>query len=300
MGDQQEEKESIRKRIGLRLLRASEKLPLPLTRKVGGLLGLVYYAANAKRRRIAKTNIALCFPELDDAGRKRILLGSYKAYGQGIMDLPHLWWGSDEKFNNMIEFEGLEFVTPLREQKTPIIFVTSHKPGTDFGGVGISSLMPMASMMKPMKDATLNKLFIKGRTRFGARMIMRDQGLRLVIQSMRNYKQCFYYIPDEDFGPEQSVFAPFFGIPRATLPTLGRLAKITGAAVIPAFAHTTPTGYKVIFDAPLKNLPGPNTINDAARLNAAVEKDIRRAPDQYIWTFKWFKTRPPGEPDIYE
>ncbi len=286
--------------MGLALLRASEKLPLPLTRVFGSLLGLIYYVANKKRRHIARTNIALCFPELGRRERRRILIGSYKAYGQGIMDLPHLWWGSDDKFNRMIEFEGLENVEPLMAQKKPIIFVTSHKPGTDFGGVAISSLMPMVSMMKPMKDPALNQLFIQGRTRFGARMVMRDQGLRQVIQSMRNYKQCFYYIPDEDFGADNSVFAPFFGIQRATLPTLGRLARITGAEVIPAFAHITPTGYKVIFDNPMDNLPGPDALSDAKRLNTAVEKDIRRAPEQYIWTFKWFKTRPPGEADIYE
>jgi len=286
--------------MGLALLRASEKLPLSVTRKIGSLLGLLYYAANKKRRNIARTNIELCFPELGKPQQRRILIGSYKAYGQGIMDLPHLWWGSDEKFNEMIEFEGLKHVQPLIQQKKPIIFVTSHKPGTDFGGVGISSLMPMVSMMKPMKDPQLNRLFIQGRTRFGAHMVMRDQGLRLVIQSMRKNKQSFYYIPDEDFGAENTVFAPFFGVQRATLPTLGRLARITGAEVIPAFAHITPTGYKVIFDKPIDNLPGPDALSDAKRLNTAVEKDIRRAPDQYIWTFKWFKTRPPGEADIYE
>ena len=300
MGEKIESRHPQRQRVSLRLLRLTEKLPLAVTRKIGSLLGLLYFAFNKKRRKIAKTNIALCFPDLTEPEHRRIMLGSYKAYGQGVMDLPHLWWGSDEKFNKMIEFEGMAHFQGFVESDQPIIFITSHKPGTDFGGVGISSLMPMVSMMKPMKDPELNQFFIKGRTRFGARMVMREQGLRLVLQSMRNYKQSFYYIPDEDFGAEQSVFAPFFGIPRATLPTLGRLVKITGAAVIPAFAHITPTGYKVIFDEPLTDLPGPNKLNDAAKLNRAVEKDIRRAPDQYIWTFKWFKTRPEGEPDLYE
>lgn len=291
---------STSKRFGLSLLRASEKLPLPVTRKIGSLLGLAYYAANKKRRHIAKTNISLCFPELSESEQRRIMLRSYKAYGQGIMDLPHLWWGSDKKFNKMIEFEGLEAASSLLDQQIPVIFVTSHKPGTDFGGVAVSRLTPMVSMMKPMKDPALNELFIKGRTRYGARMVMRDQGLRLAIQSMRNYNQSFYYIPDEDFGAEHTVFAPFFGIQRATLPTLGRLAKITKAIVIPTFAHITPTGYKVIFDPPLTGLPGPNPGFDATVLNVAVENDVRRAPNQYIWTFKWFKTRPEGEADFYE
>ncbi len=285
--------------IGLRLLRLSEKLPLPVTRKIGALLGLLFYAVNRKRRNIARTNIALCFPELGERARRRILIDSYKAYGQGIMDLSYLWWGSDEKFHRMLEFEGLEHVQPLLDENAPIIYVTSHKPGTDFGGVGISTLNPAISMMKPVKDPEINRLLIKGRTRFGGRMVMRDQGLRPVIQSMRREKRAFYYIPDEDFGAEETVFAPFFGIQRATLPTLGRLAKITRATVVPAFAHITPTGYKVIFDKPLTQLPGPTAEDDAARLNAVVESDIRRAPDQYLWTLKWFKTRPEGERDFY-
>lgn len=109
----------------------------------------------------------------------------------------------------------------------------------------------------------------------------------------------FYYLPDEDLGPRHSVFAPFFGIPAATLPTLGRLASAAEAAVIPCYTRLVPGGYEVRLDPPLADFPTGDPVADATRMNAEIERALRTMPEQYLWTFKLFKTRPPGETHPY-
>ena len=155
-------------------------------------------------------------------------------------------------------------------------------------------------MFKPPRDALLNWFINKGRMRFGARLLTRKQGMRPVLRGLRQ-GTAFYYIPDEDFGPKRSVFAPFFGIPTATLPTLARLAAIADAVVIPLFVRMLPggDGYEMVLSAPLQDFPSDNPVVDAARMNRVLEASIRKVPEQYMWTLKLFKTRPVNVPSPY-
>lgn len=286
--------------LALGFLKAGAYLPLRVSRGIGALLGLLVMLVNKKRRRIADTNLRICFPELSQPQRLKLRRQSYINFGQGIYDLGRLWWRSNDVFNGMIEYEGLDYYLHAVKQDKPVILLTSHKPGTDFAGVAVSRLHPVVSMMKREKNDRFNALLLKGRTRFGGSMIMRDEGLRPALKAMRRENKSFYYIPDEDFGEQGSVFAPFFDVPRATLTSLGRLSKMAGAVVVPCFGHLSRRGYKVVFYPPFEHFPSDDAIEDATRMNRIIEQDIRRAPAQYLWTFKWFKTRPAGEPDIYD
>ena len=110
-----------------------------------------------------------------------------------------------------------------------------------------------------------------------------------------------WYTPDIDAGRRNSVFAPFFGIPTATLTTTSRLAARTDAIVLPTFFYRNANGqgYRVVFKAPLENFPSGNDEIDAIHLNAAIEQAVRIAPTQYLWQYKRFKTRPAGEKRFY-
>jgi KDO2-lipid IV(A) lauroyltransferase len=111
-----------------------------------------------------------------------------------------------------------------------------------------------------------------------------------------------YYVPDEDFGAKQSVFVPFFGVPTATLPVLGRLAETTDALVVPCFTRTLPggRGYEVTLAEPLADFPTGDATEDARRMNQALEAGVKAMPEQYMWTFKWFRTRPDNGPSPYD
>ena len=112
----------------------------------------------------------------------------------------------------------------------------------------------------------------------------------------------FYYLPDQDPGPRRAVFAPFFEVPTATWPALGRIAKLCAVPVLPCPTYILPggAGFEIVIEKPLPNFPTGTHEGDAQRMNSAIEDCIRRDPSQYFWVHKRFKTRPPGETSIYD
>ena len=107
--------------------------------------------------------------------------------------------------------------------------------------------------------------------------------------------------PDMDYGPRDAVFVPFFGVPAATVTSLSRLAKISGAAVLPCTTQILPggQGYVVRIEPPWENYPSDDVEADTRRMNAWLEERIRQMPEQYYWVHKRFKTRPEGAASLY-
>ncbi len=283
----------------LALLRACAPLSLRLGRAVGSLLGWAFFIVNRKRRRIARLNLRLCFPELSSRQRARLLRRHFLMTGRSYADLGFLAWASAARVDRKIRVLGLEHLQAQAERTRRVILLVPHCLGVNLGGV-VARHYPMFSMFKPPRNALLDWFLNKSRMRFGCRLLTRKQGMRPVVRALRQ-GMAFYYIPDEDFGPARSVFAPFFGVHTATLPTLGRLAKLADAAVIPVFVRMLPAdkGCEVVLKPPLENFPSGDRTTDAARMNKVLEENIREIPEQYMWTFKLFKTRPDNAPSPY-
>ena len=110
-----------------------------------------------------------------------------------------------------------------------------------------------------------------------------------------------WYAPDQDFGALHSVFAPFMGITCATLTAPARLAKMSGAPVVPFFPQRLDdgSGYRLLLLPALENFPSQDDVADATRINAVIETAVRRAPEQYLWLHRRFKTRPANEAPLY-
>jgi Kdo2-lipid IVA lauroyltransferase/acyltransferase len=276
-------------------------LPRRAALKLGGAIGGLFYRHNAKRREIARINIRFCFPELGKAAQEELVREHFRCYGINVVDFGLAWWGSSRRVSRWVRFRGVEAIDAAHGAGHPVILITPHAIGMDLGGILLSSRYPTVSMMKRAPDELLNWMLRRGRERKGALMIMRDEGLRPLVRGIRQGRQC-YFIPDEDFGPEHSVFAPFFGVPTATLTSVARLARITGAQVFAVITWLDPhTGrYTVDVGPALEGFPVGDAEHDAARVNAALEDRIRIAPAQYMWTLRWFKTRPGGEPSPYD
>jgi Kdo2-lipid IVA lauroyltransferase/acyltransferase len=275
------------------------RLPLFASRALGAGVGYLMMM-NRKRRAIVRVNLALCFPALDTAARERLLRLHFVRAGQAMVDFGFLAWASETRLLRKTRFHGLEHFLD-HAGKRNMILLAPHMVGLNFGGSMLNQrFRRMFSMMKRQSNPVIDWMLNKARLRFGGDVLMRTQGLRPVIRGLREGMP-FYYLPDEDFGPSESVFAPFFGVPTATLATLGRLAKSADAIVVPCFSKILPggRGYEVILYPPLKNFPTGDRTRDAARMNAAMEEGIREMPEQYLWTFKLFKTRPHGAPPPY-
>jgi KDO2-lipid IV(A) lauroyltransferase len=286
--------------LGMGLLWLLALLPLALTRALGAALGLAMYATNAKRRRIARINLRLCFPEWSERERTRMLRRHYIVYGESFTDLGHLAWNSRARLRRMVRVRGLEHYQGAVASGRNVILLVPHVAGMNLGGTVLSAEHPTFSMYKAQRNDLADWFLNRGRMRFGARLLERDQGLRPVVHALKQ-GLVFYYLPDEDFGPRHSVFAPFFNLTTATLPTLGRLAQMTNAVVIPCFARLLPwgRGCEVVLYPPLENYPGGDELADATHMNRALEAGIRDMPEQYMWTLKLFRTRPDGAINPY-
>ena len=281
-------------------LRALALLPLALTRAAGVVLGELMYRANAKRRRIARINLALCFPHFTPAQRERLLRRHFHLAGQSYLDIAFLAWASERRFQRKTRVIGTEHLRDALARGRRVILLAPHCLGMNVGGIVISRQVPVFSMVKPPRDPAADWLLEKARSRYGAPLIARHQGLRPVLRAL-DKGMIFYYLPDEDFGPKRSVFAPFFGVQTATLPTLGRLAERAQADVLPCFTRLLPggRGYEVTLEPPLAHFPSGDPVADAACMNQALERGIGRMREQYMWTFRLFQTRPDGAPSPY-
>jgi lipid A biosynthesis (KDO)2-(lauroyl)-lipid IVA acyltransferase len=284
----------------LLVLRVGAWLPLRLSRGLGAALGGCMYAFNAKRRHIARVNLKLCFPDKSGAERARLLRRHFVVHGQSYLDLGFLAWASERRIRRAMHLHGLEHLRAARQRGKNVILLAPHCLGMNVAAGVLAREHAEFSMMKLQRDPVINWLLNRGRMRFGLKLVARTQGLRPVVRALKQ-GLAFYYLPDEDFGPRHSVFAPFFGVPTATLTTLGRLVELTDAVVIPCFVRLLPRGrgYEIALKPPLASFPRGDTHADAARMNRALEDMIRTHPEQYMWTLKLFKTRPHGAPSPY-
>ncbi len=290
----------VRAQLSLLALRLLAFMPLRLSRALGWVLGELIYRVNAKRRRIARINLDLCFPDWRAEKKTRLLRRHFRLMGQSYLDVAFLAWASERRFRRKVRVTGLEHLRAALARGRRVILLAPHCVGMNVGGIALSRNERLFSMIKPQRNALVNSLLHKARSRYGILLIARHQGLRPVLRSLAD-GMIFYYLPDEDFGPQHSVLAPFFGIPTATLPTLGRLAERAGADVIPCFSRLLPRGrgYEVILHSPLVDFPSGERGADAAHMNQALERGIRQMPEQYMWTFRLFQTRPHGAPSPY-
>jgi KDO2-lipid IV(A) lauroyltransferase len=282
--------------LGLLVLWLVHFLPLRWIGALGSALGALLYRFG--RGRVTRINLALCFPEKSERERHAIGLRHFRMLGRNALELSVMVWGTEEQLLRMIRVEGLEHLKAAEGR--PVIVFAPHFIGLNMGGIRVAHEYPgTASIYSRQKNPTVDKVFLKARTRFGApHLVSRQEGLRSVIRVVKSGKP-FYFLPDMDFGPRDSIFVPFFGVPTATITTLPRLAQLTGAAVIPVVTRQMGDGYVARCYPAWKDYPTGDLEADVRRMNAFIEERVLEMPEQYFWAHKRFKTRPPGEPSPY-
>ncbi len=269
------------------------QMPSRLRLLVGANIGRLFYLVNAKRRRIAFINLELCFPQWPLEKRRQVALRHFRIYGQAVVDLGMLALAAEERLNALMNIEGIEHYRKVRNAGNAVIFLTPHLVGVDITGTLLARHLPLCTMMREHKNPILTNRLKSHRKRFGLKTYSRSQGLLPLVLNLKRKINC-YYIADEDFGTTNSLFVPFFGTPVATLNTLGRMARMTDAKVLPVRSclDTKSGRYNVTIDEPLADFPTDDDYTNARRMNAVFEDMIQQAPEQYLWTLRWFKSRP--------
>ncbi|MDR2925994.1 MAG: lipid A biosynthesis acyltransferase [Azoarcus sp.] len=273
-------------------------LPLPMLALLGRFLGTLCYFLVLPRKRIAAKNLKLCFPELDDRARRRLLRRHFQALGRSMFERGLLWWASPERLRRIIRFEGEERLRALVQAGTPVILLAPHFTGLDMGGARTAMSFDAASMYSRQKsDPVLDDRLYRGRQRFGDQILLsRKDGVRGVVKAIKSGRP-FYYLPDMDFGRKDAIFVPFFGVEAATVTGLSRLARLTGAKVLPSVTRMLPggAGYVLEVGEAWENFPTDDVEADTRRMNAWLEGVVRTMPEQYYWVHRRFKTRPAGQ-----
>jgi KDO2-lipid IV(A) lauroyltransferase len=275
-------------------------LPLPLTTLLGSSIGMLLYALHGSRRRVVHTNLERCFPQWTRAQQHRVARAHFRGVGRSLFDGAIAWWAPAWRLRWLVRVRGREHLERARREKKNIILLAPHFLGLDVGGMRICMDVPVVSVFRHTDDKLVSFIMQRGRTRMGATLVEHNKPFTTLVRAVKS-GQPLYYLPDQDAGRRNSVFAPFFGIPAATFAVLGRLADMTDAVVIPMISVQRPwgLGYEVNLFAPLDNFPTADVLADTTRMNAEIEKAARRWPSQYFWVHKRFKTRPEGEAKFY-
>jgi KDO2-lipid IV(A) lauroyltransferase len=285
--------------LGIGVVKALAWLPPRWLLGLGGAFGTTIAPLLRARERVMRRNLEVCFPELDARSREALRRESNRELGRMLGEFALGWFGSDAKLARLdVQVDGLEHLAAARAQGRGVLLVGGHFSHLELCARLISRQIRIAGMYRKMESAVFEYEILKARLRYADSMFDK-YALRATVKYLK-HGGTIWYAPDQDLRGKDSVFAPFFGIPAATLTATHHLARLSGAAVMPFFHRRTPTGgYALRLEAPLADFPSPDVTTDTARVIAAIERMVREAPTQYLWAHKRFKTRPDGVPPIY-
>jgi Kdo2-lipid IVA lauroyltransferase/acyltransferase len=281
------------------LLRALSWLPLPLLRGLGAVVGSLLYVFSGRRRRIIRTNLKLARASRQKSDRIALEALTWLhcvRITQSALDRAWMWKASEKTVRDRIKLEGLAQIP----RDKPVILLVPHLVGLDAALCAVLLAgLKITGFYQRQRNPRVDKLVFEGRTRFGdLRAYARQEGVRKVLVDMRE-KRMFYCLPDMDFGPKDSIFVPLFGEPAATLTVLPKMARLSGAVVVPLIARMSAGGYRVTVETAWSGMESMDIEEGCRRMNAAIEGWAMDAGAEYLWSHRRYKTRPPGERPLY-
>ncbi len=280
--------------IGLALMRASVMLPVRMQLVAGRCLAVLMHPFLNARKKIAKRNLELCFPEWTQQQRDELLKKNFRIMGMMMIETALSWWSSDKHLINRVNYSGLEHLEQAKAEGKGVILLTGHFTSMELGGRLMMLKTPCYVMFRQLKNPLFNAVMMKARVHHSEGIILKNDP-RAMVRALRKNK-VVWYAPDHDFGRKMSVFAKFFGVQAATVPATARIVKMSGATVLPFVPRRENDGsYTLTIGAPLQNFPSGDEMQDAQRINDIVEAEIRKSPEQYFWVHRRFKTQPDSE-----
>ena len=284
--------------LAIGFMRLLAILPLSWVRGLGWLLGSLLFYVIRSRRRIAVINLTLCFPEHSRKQIRRLARQNFIYFMQALLDRGWLWHGSSAVTLRRLKISGA--VEQLQNNEPVVLFVP-HFVGLDAGNTAFTQQIPrkLITIYTNQANKTIDAWILQRRARFGnVRLFGRIAGVKEIVAALRS-GEMLGILPDMDFGPEESIVVPFYGIPTYTVPSLHRFTRLGKAKLVPVLNKMTKYGYEVNILPAWDNFPSDNMEADTARMNNELETYIATMPAQYFWVHKRFKNRPPGEQSVY-
>lgn len=281
-------------------LRLLVLLPLSWQLRLGACLGRFAGVCARSRRRIALQNLEACLPDLSPTARARLLRRHFAALGASIFEMAMGWYGSIETVRAHVSFEGLEHLEQALARGKGVILFSAHFTTLEFFFPALAPHCPrLSGMYKAQRNPLMNEIMNRGRGRNVGHLIAKDN-VRDLIREL-DCNAVFWYASDQSYGGKSAVLIPFFGVPAMTNTAISRIARVTGATVLPYICRRSEPGarYQATIVAPLKDFPTADAVADTTRLVGVLEHFIAACPEQYWWIHKRFKGRPAELPDFY-
>jgi len=286
--------------IGIGLLRLLVVLPHPWLMRLGRGLGGLARRLLPRRVAIAHRNLALCFPELDRDERERLVREHFASLGMAVFEIPLAWWGSDSRLEGLAEISGLDKLEAAAAEGKGVLLLSAHFSCLDIGGRFLGRHADMDAMYRPSNSPVVEHVMSRSRARHCGAIIQRDETKKLLRRLRAGHT--VWYAPDQNTQRKKAVFVKFFGQMASTTPATHKLARITGARVVPfqTVRRSDAGGYRLTLEPALEDFPTEDVEADTQRINDIIERWARQDPEQYLWIHRRFRTRPQTtDPKIY-
>ncbi len=283
-----------------------ERLPLSLLMPFFETLGLVYCLFDGKHRRIAKINLDIAFPEMEEEKKRMIIRNSYKNLSRTAAEVIKIGYLDDEYLRENVIFEGLENILGPHGKGTGVFAITAHYGNWELMASTFGKVIANIDVIvRPQRESFINAYVNKKRELFGNSVIVKFESAREVIRRVKGGR-IIGVLMDQDTHLHRGIFVNFFGLPACTLDAIPRIAFATGAKMVPVFPFRDPQNkyrHTVRFYPPVN--PDTEDRDDFVRLslqniNAKFEEIIAKGPDHWLWLHRRWRTRPPGEEAIYD
>ncbi len=278
--------------LGIFLLWLIALLPYSWVMALGRAVGRLALRFAKKRRRIADINLQLCFPEWDERKRQQMIKEHFEALGMGLFEIPLGWWAPAYRLRRLVHIEGVAHLEKALQAGKGVILLSAHFTSLDLGGRLLSFYTPFHVMYRRHNNPVVEKIMAASRTKRVEKAIPKDD-VRGMIRSLRG-KHAVWYAPDQNTQRKVAVFVRFFGQVAATNTATARMAKLTGAAVVPYYVvrREDGSGYDVTLEPALTDYPSGDLEADTQRINDIIEGWVREHPAQYLWIHRRFRSRP--------
>lgn len=290
------------------VLRALEAVPLPLLAAVCEAAMLLVWAIDRRHRRIARINLRIAFPEMEDREARRIIRRCYRQMGTSAAEFVHLPRMDGPYIREHVRFEGEGRVRkPMEERKQPTLVMTGHFGNWELQSHAWARIFgPMAFIVRPLRNALFDRIVTERREIAGNIAIRKEDSAKEVTRLARRGVMIGILI-DQNVDRKKGVPVDLFTRKAYTTFGIARLALAMRASIYPGFIYRDPKrkfhhvlrfgpAIDIDYGAPREE----EVVRVTRRCNEALERAIREDPGQWMWFQKRWKTRPEGEPEIYE
>ncbi|MGF1525187.1 MAG: lipid A biosynthesis lauroyl acyltransferase [Candidatus Competibacterales bacterium] len=278
------------------LLWLGVRLPFHCWQALGSGLGELLYLTATSRRRVAATNLALCFPHWCPRERRRRCRDHFRALGRGLLETAWCWFAPRATLaRRLVAIDGIHHLQRALDQGHGALLLSAHFTHMEVGATLLGLHYPGAAVFRPYTNPGLDALMQRRRARFAhRRRTVTNRRPREMLRCLAD-NAFLWLAPDQNYRGPKPHFASLLGIPVALYPGLSTLARHSRAPVLPFYQQRVPGGFRLIIGPPLAPFPSADPNADARLVAHQLEAMIRCQPTAYLWIHRLFKTPPPRD-----